>query len=138
MGNTGVCRLPHDVRMECVYLVRGYERRKKDYLREVEEIIGSAIPTLGDGVQNPGTADPTGRKAALIAGLEEKEEVKKLRAVGRALAEMEPELRTPLIRNISSRTPFISLGVEGYSEMTFKRRRRKLLFLVAKERGYIG
>lgn len=130
-------KLPPDVRMECVSLVKGYDRRLKEYRRRVNEIMDS---TAGDFlvVKTVSHSNPTMVKTELIERLESFEEVKKLRAVQKALLTVEPELRKPILCNIRDRAPFAGFGVEGYSETTFRRRRNTVIAALANERGYTG
>ncbi len=133
--------MPHDIKQECLWIVRGYGRRKKAYRALVEQIMHGPQP--GDGMpRDSSVGNPTESKAMRLAALEQYPEVQRMRAVERSLekvgADIEEEgirrkLRRALLLNCESgrKYPFEYLDMPGISRMDFYRRKERFLCDIA-------
>lgn len=133
--------LPDDMKAECLCIVRGYDRRVKEYREKYEQVIHGSRGN--DGM--PGGSEcgsSVERKVAQLEAIEHHPETQKMRAVEQALyvigADVEnPEERDALVRammlNCASgrKYPFRYLSVGCMSERTFNRRKRQFLFEIA-------
>lgn len=157
-------KLPDDVKRECLSLVRGYSRRRREYNLRRAEMMSKApnnIVTIRDGnnpdderkhegVMLPGshyasrtTEDITER----IQGLEKLPDTQRMRAVeyaaervGLDLAENDRQILVKAVFKScieGRRYPFERLGVEGMERSCFYERRLKFLMDIAKYMGLI-
>lgn len=152
--------LPWDVKQECLWIVRGYDRRRKVYRearRDILEAGGENYATTknkaGQEVRVYGTRSSGGEsrpveiKQAKLDALEESQETKRMRAVEQALAlcgadlpaAMRRKLQKALLLNCQSgrRHPYESLGLDGISRSDFFRRKDLFLAAVARHMGLI-
>lgn len=141
-------RLPYDIKQECLWIVRGYDRRVKNYALERSDILhGSSCEC--DGMPH-GTemTSPTERKLAALERLEQCPEVQRLRAVDYAktgigrdvmAAECRERLQRAILLNcVSGREyPFERLNVSEFSRRDFYRRKDNFLEDVAKYMGLV-
>lgn len=147
--------LPYDVRQECLWIVRGYDRRVKAYHEARREIIdGSACGFVDTKQQKDkpsvraylprgsGTGRPAESKMEQLAAIEDWPETRKMRAVENAklhigLDLQNEELRQRLAEGIwlncqSHREyPYAILDLPGISEIGFKRRKTAFLTDIA-------
>ncbi len=140
--------LPYDIRQECLWIVRGYDRRVKAYYEAVRQIA--------DGSSNDNAGMPSGSrcsrtvegKAEKLLAIEKWPETRKMRAVAQAKihigADLENEelrrrLADGIVLNCKSRNeyPFRYLGLEGISQRDFYRRKEKFLVEIAEHMSMI-
>lgn len=115
-------KLPHNLYMRMLYLVRDYERIRS----EREDILQSS--PAPDGVPASGTGNPTERKAIKLAELD-----RECEAVTRALSSVPREYRKGITDNICYGS---SYPLDADPE-TYGRWRRRLLYYTAKNLGLI-
>ena len=151
-------RLPNDIVLAALQLVRGQARRKAEYKRQVDEIIlrsgtnfvdtatGGApvrvyLPHAG-GNSNDITAD----KAEAIQQLETQRDVQIMRAIDAAADEIGADIQSATVRAALQKAIALNckacrtwtyerLEVPGISRIEFYRRRRKYLENVAQRVG---
>lgn len=151
--------LPDDVRQTCIQLVRGYDRRVREFYDRRREIIDGS-PSRFEVIKDKDApedwqkncyfyppsshnASRTGEdKAAQLLGLEELPETKRMRAVEEAkrgigldLPEvMRAKLVDAIVLNCKSgrRYPYEYLDVEGIGRTDFYQRRTRFLMDIAK------
>lgn len=151
-------RLPDDVRQTCIQLVRGYERRVRDYYDRRRKII-EGTPCQYEVIKdrnNPDDWKKTTRfyapsshnasrtsenKAMQLQGIEDLLETKRMRAVEQAKLQigldlpedMRKRLVDAIMLNCKSgrRYPYKVLDVEGLSERGFYREREAFLLVIA-------
>lgn len=151
-------KLPDDVRQTCIQLVRGYDRRVRDYYDRRREIIEGS-PCRYEVVKDKDDpedwekttrfyppslhgASRTGEdKVMQLQGLEELPETRRMRAVEQAKLQigldLPEDMRQKLIAAIflnckgGRRYPFRVLDVEGFSERGFYRERESFLLNIA-------
>ena len=150
--------LPDDVKQMCLSLVRGYERRKKEYKLRREELIHntpSNLYTIKDkndpynerkhiGVMLPGShlaSRTTENLAQRLEDLENLPDTRRMRAVEHALDRVGmdlPEYQQKLLRKAiytsciqGRKYPFERLQVEGMERTCFYDRRLKFLVEIA-------
>lgn len=110
-------KLPHNLYMRMLYLVRDYERIRS----EREDILqGSPAP---DGIPHSGTGNPTEQKAIKLAELGGS-----CRAVETALSLIPVEYRKGVYNNICYQSPYPT----DAGEATYKRWRCRFIYEVAK------
>ena len=151
--------LSDDMRLECLALVKGYDRRRKTYKLKREDIIRSSSDNIvtiadpahpddkrkGEGVYIPGSHFATRTTENIsdrLLELEEQPETQKMRAVEHAAknigADLTPKdrkaLRDAIFKSCihGRRYPFERLGIEGMERSCFYDRRRKFLIDIAK------
>lgn len=150
--------LPDDIRQTCIQLVRGYDRRVRNYYDRRREIIDSS-PDHHEVIKDKDDPDDwrkstyfyapsahntsrTGEDKALqLIGLEELPETKRMRAVEQAKLqigldlpeEMRKKLTEAILLNCRSgrRFPYRVLDVDGFSERGFYREREAFLVSIA-------
>ena len=110
-------KLPHNLYMRMLYLVRDYER-----IRSEREDILNASPAP-DGTPHSGTGNPTEQKAIKLAGLGDN-----CSAIEQALRVVPPEYRKGVYDNICYRSPYPT----DAGEATYKRWRCRFIYEVAK------
>lgn len=152
-------QLPDDVKQNCLSLVRGYGRRKKEYAQKRAELMSNSsdkIITIRDkdhpederkntGVMLPGSnnASRTTENIALrMVGLEEHMDTRRMRAVeyaeSRVGLDLPEEQRKLLAKAIFTsciqgrQCPFERLHVEGMERSCFYDRRMRFLTDIAK------
>lgn len=153
-------RLPDDVKMNCISLVKGYDRRRREYRLRREELMHTTpnnIITLRDpddpdnenkheGVLLPGShhaSRTTEDIAERILGLENQADTQRMRAVEYATDRIGLDLvdkaeRDALRKAIflsctqGRKYPFERLGVIGMERSCFYDRRMKFLTDIAK------
>ena len=150
--------LPDDVRQICIQIVRGYDRRVRDYYNRRRDII-DGTPSRYETITD--TSDPkdwekstrfyspsshsasrTGEdKTMQLLGLEELPETKRMRAVAEAKqcigldlpSEMRAKLVDAIMLNCRSgrQYPYEYLDVEGIGRTDFYARRTRFLMDIA-------
>ena len=152
--------LPYDVRQECLWIVRGYERRVKAYHEARRQIIDSTACGFedtkprkdADGKTKPsvrvylphgsGNGRPAESKMEQLAAIEDWPETRKMRAVEQAKLHIgldleNEELRQRLAEGIwlncksGRRYPFEYLNLPFMSRRDFYRRRESFLAEIA-------
>lgn len=137
-------KLPPDIRLECLAVVRGYDRRVKAYHNTYRQIV--------DGGSNNDSRMPSGTecsrtvesKAMRLGDIEHWPETQRMRAVERAKirigTDMDNEtVRQKLINGImlncesGRKYPFCYLGIDGISKSDFQRRRDRFLYDIAEQ-----
>ena len=115
-------RLPDDLYMRIVYIIRGYDRRKEEYhtlLRDLPATHGIAIQS------NSNTSDPTARKAIKLAIISDE-----LEAVEQSVFLIPAEYRDGVFRNIAhGRGTWYPRNADA---STYRRWKQKYIFFVAK------
>ena len=110
-------KLPHNLYMRMLYLVRDYERLKS----ERSDIINASPPQ--DGTPHSGIGNPTESKGIKLAELRDS-----CTAIDDALAKVPPEYRRGVWNNICYQCPY----PYDASEATYKRWRCRFIWQVAK------
>ncbi len=152
-------RLPNDIVLAALQLVRGQARRKAEYKRQVDEIILRSGANFVDTKTRSGTpvrvylphaggntSDTTADKAAAIQQLEQQRDVQIMRAIDAAAdeigadipnSEVKEALKKAIALNCSDcrAWTYERLKVPGISRIEFYRRRRKFLEDVAQRTG---
>lgn len=147
--------LPYDIRQECLWIVRGYDRRVRAYHEARREIIDGAACGFVDtkaakgkpGVRvflphGTGDSRPAENKMEQLAAIEDWPETQRMRAVENAklhigLDIQNEELRQRLTEGIllncmsHKQYPYMLLNLPGISEHGFKRRKEKFLIEIA-------
>ena len=136
-------RIPYEIKQEAIWIVRGYDMRKRNYERMKSDILTHMSAGAGDGVPHgTGVSDQTANKAEQIERLERYPEVKKMRAVEYAERqigqdvineEVRDRLRKAIVQNCKSgrRYPFEHLNLIEFSRRDFYRRKEKFLIDIA-------
>lgn len=151
--------LPKDVKDSCLAYVRGYTRRREQYINRRAELLSvstSNVATIKDpddpenenkqeGVILPGSHHASRTTEDIVVRLEELEqqpETKRMRAVeyaaGKAGRDLPEEQRKMLVSAIFTsciqgrKYPFERLQVEGMERSCFYDRRMKFLVDIAK------
>ena len=136
-------RIPYEIKQEAIWIVRGYDMRKRNYERMRSDILTHMTAGAGDGAPHgTGVSDQTASKAEQIDRLERYPEVKKMRAVEYAERQIGQDvlnqdarerLRKAIVRNCKSgrRFPFEKANLTEFSRMDFYRRKAKFLLDVA-------
>lgn len=109
-------KLPHNLYMRMLYLVRDYERLRS----EREDILNSS--PVPDGIPHSGTGNPTEQKAIKLAMLD-----RECDAVTKALNKVPEEYRKAIINNICYGSPYPYIAHRN----TYSYWRTKLLNSVA-------
>ena len=135
-------KLPYDIKQECLWIVRGYNRRVKAYHEAVRQIVDRASYSMNEMLHGSEKSRSVESKAEQLAAIEDWPETKKMRAVDQAKlcigTDLEnEELRQRLVRgiilNCESRNeyPFRYLGLDGISQTDFYRRKDRFLADIA-------
>ena len=129
--------LPYDIRMECIAYVRGYPRRVRAYNAAREEVLESSAYAMSGMPHSPGNSRIAERKAERLATIESWPETKKMRAVEYAMDNVGRVWA--IMRNCDSqkRYPAEMVMPDGMSYATFRRRKDRFLFEIAKKSGMI-
>ena len=136
-------RIPYHIKQEAIWIVRGYDQRRRNYGQMRAEILGRTVAGAGDGTPHGSdVTHPTEDKALELQRLERWPEVKKMRAVEYAERqigqdilsdEVRERLKNAIMQNTKSgrRFPFERLGISEFSRRDFYRRKDKFLLDVA-------
>ena len=151
-------KLPWDVKQQCLWIVRGYERTRRDYLRARREILDAGgeryVNYTADGEERRAylpASHVAGRTAENVAlrleGLERTAAFRNMRAVEHARARIGeglPEaladaLREAILLNCQNgrRYPFERLYVVGIGRSAFYELRDRFFRDIAEEVGLI-
>lgn len=149
-------RLPYDIRQECLWIVRGYERRVKAYHEARRQVIdesacGFADKKSGERVFLPhsgGDGRPAENKVEQLAAIEDWPETQRMRAVELAKLhigmdiqneELRQRLTEGIFLNCTSRNeyPFRLLNLPDISERDFYRRKDSFLVEIANFLGML-
>lgn len=152
-------RLPNDIILAALQLVRGQARRKAEYKRQVDEIILRSGTNFVDTTTRGGTpmrvylpcangsaSDITADKAEAIQQLETQRDVQIMRAIDAAADEIGADIQSATVRAALQKAIALNckacrtwtyerLEVPGISRIEFYRRRRKYLENVAQRVG---
>lgn len=115
-------KLPHNLYMRMLYLVRDYERIKS----ERADILCSS--PAHDGQPHTGLGNPTETKGIKLAMLDDE-----CSAVERAIESIPPEYRKGVLRSINDNERYPITA----SESTFRKYKYKLTYNLAKNLGKI-
>lgn len=136
-------RIPYEIKQEAIWIVRGYEQRRRNYSQMRAEILGRTVAGAGDGTPHGSeVTHPTEDKALELQRLERWPEVKKMRAVEYAERQIGQDvlsqdarerLRKAIVQNCKSgrQYPFERLAVDEFSRRDFYRRKDKFLVDIA-------
>lgn len=151
--------LPYDIRQECLWIVRGYDRRVKAYLEARRQVLGGTACGFVDTTatqdkpsmraylpHGSGSGRPAESKYEQLAAIEDWPETQRMRAVEVAKvhigqdienAELRQRLAEGILLNCCSRNeyPFRVLNLPDVSERDFYRRKDRFLLEVA---GFLG
>ena len=151
-------KLPWDVRQQALWIVRGYERARREYLRQRREILDAGgenyVTYQSDGETRRAylpsshqASRATENVAIRLEALEKTETFRQMRAVEHARARigegMPPAIRDALQDAImlncmnGRKYPFERLYVVGIERRTFYRKRNAFLRQIAEELGLI-
>lgn len=154
MSSTTKQKLPWDVKQQCLWIVRGYERQRRDYMRARREILdagGSRFTTYTvNGEERraylPSTSNAsrtTEDKQMRLEALEHTLAFRQMRAVEHARAHigagfpatMQDQLRDAIILSCENgrKYPFERLYIVGISRSDFYRQRDIFLLEIARE-----
>lgn len=152
--SSGPTKLPWDVKQQCLWIVRGYERQRREYMRARREILdagGSRFTTYTvNGEERraylPGSGNAsrtTEDKQMRLEALEHTLAFRQMRAVEHARAhigaelpgDLQDQLRDAIMLNCMDgrRYPFERLYVLGISRRDFYRRRDAFFREIAQE-----
>lgn len=137
-------RLPYEIRQECLWIVRGYDRRRKAYFEARRQIVDGVH---GNEVGMPkalGCSRTVEGKAERLAALEAWPETQKMRAVEQAKLhvgvdilneELRCRLADAIILNCENRHefPFRYMNLPGISKSDFYRRKDAFLEEIAEQ-----
>lgn len=156
--------LPDDVRKICIQIVRGYNRRVRNYNNQRQEIIDGTSchytvtkdPTDPDDWKKTSWAyQPTAHNASRtteditsrLLGLEEQPETKRMRAVEQAKLQIGLDLPEDLRRKLSEaiilncqsgrRYPYTCFYLAGIEKTNFYDRRTDFLYSIAEYLGMV-
>ena len=151
-------RLPWDVRQQCLWIVRGYERQRREYMKARREILdasgGHYVTYTENGEERraflPGAHNAsrtTEDRQLRLEALEHTAAFRQMRAVEHARAkigagmppELQDALRDAIMLNCSDgrKYPFERLYVIGISRADFYRARNAFFWNIATELGLI-
>lgn len=149
-------KIPWDVRQQCLWIVRGYDRQRREYLKARREILDAggdrSVTYTVDGEERreylPGahnTTRTTENLAVRLAALERTTAFRQIRAVDHARArigqdmpaELADRLRDAIMLNCMDgrKYPFERLYVVGIERATFYRARNAFFRQIATELG---
>lgn len=152
-------RLPWDVRKQCLWIVRGYERQRREYMKARREILDASsgwhFATYTENGEErraflPGAHNAsrtTENLAERLAALEHTAAFRQMRAVEHARAKigagmpgpLQDALREAITLNCMDgrKYPFERLYVVGIERTTFYRARNAFFWNIAEELGLI-
>lgn len=140
--------LPADVQMQLVGIVRGYERVRREYHRQRQDILNAGTGAFHSTMSTVGwTSRPTESTEARLEALDKYQAFRQMRAVDHALdltcstfpGEMGKLLRAALMVNTADGRgcPFERLNTIGVSRASFYRIKRRFFCVLAEELGLI-
>lgn len=136
-------KIPYNIKQESLWIVRGYDTRRRNYEQAKADIMQRMVAGAGDGSPHgSNVSNPTEQKTMEIDKLETWPEVKKMRAVEYAERqigqdvineEVRDRLRKAIVQNCKSgrRYPFEHLNLIEFSRRDFYRRKEKFLIDIA-------
>lgn len=140
--------LPVPIRNQCIWIVRSYEERMREYKAARKRILDGRGSPSGLGVKTT----PSGRRSteeatALLAAVDQMPAVRQMRAVDAALdlaaesfpLDMRNKVRSALFLSCQDgkKYPFERLNVPAMSKSSFFRLRRYMLYQLADNLGLI-
>lgn len=139
--------LPDDIKMQCIAIVRGYERRKREYHAKRNDIIyGSKKPPDGQPKGNQ-TGDNTYQRASRLDQIENEPDTRLMRAVEQAQALIGNEIVSDSERAklksaiwdscIEGRNFIFEYQPLAMGKTCFYEHRRKFLYDIADYLGYV-
>lgn len=114
--------LPHDVYMQTLWLIRGYDR----LMDEKDSILNGTPAHLEGG--SGGIGDPTGSKAVRLDKV-----WTKLKVIDDCLGKLPPEYQSSIFDNVINRTPYPDCAHKN----TWSMWRVRFLRCVADEMGWL-
>ena len=136
-------KLPKDVTSLCEQIVKGYERRKKDYKNKCIDIIYSHGSGVVEATAKQGTSDPCTAKTERLEQLEGSLDVKLMRAVEASLSMTGTDvggdsctrLHNAILLNCENgrEFPYEVLNIDEFSRSDFYRRKRRFLKGIAEQ-----
>lgn len=137
-------KLPHDIQQQCLWIVRGYERNKRDYAdcrRQILDGCTYSACAISSGNKVKSTRRTTEDTAALLSALDIFPAFRQMKAVEHALDiitdrfphEIREKIKTALMLSCTDgrNKPFEHLDVPGISRSSFYRLRQSMLFEIA-------
>lgn len=136
-------KISYNIKQECLWIVRGYDTRRRNYEQAKADIMQRMIAGAGDGTpRGTNVSNPTEQRTMEIDKMESWPEVKKMRAVEYAERqigqdvineEVRDRLRKAIVQNCKSgkKYPFEEADLTEFSRMDFYRRKTKFLIDVA-------
>jgi hypothetical protein len=151
MNRVKETKAPKDVVSLCEGIVRGHERRRKDYENRRLDIIysgGSVVYSdYVGGARGNAVSDPSARKAERLEKLENSLDAKFLHAVEQSLVsagadvarELAVRLRKAIMLNCESghEYPYEKLNIDEFSRRDFYRRRKAFIVGVGEVLGLV-
>ena len=122
--NNNPYRLPHNLYMRMLYLIKDYERLKE----ERKEIMYSS-PVMDGMPRGNGISTPTENKGEALAAIETE-----IRAIENAALEIPEEYRGEIVRHIIRKEPYPYTA----GEATWKRWQARLVYYTAKNLRYVN
>ena len=151
-------KLPWDVRQQCLWIVRGYERARREYIKARREMLDASSAHFQEYTENgeekraylPGShraSRTTESMAERLISLDNLQAFRQMRAVEHARArigagmppELQDALRDAIMLNCADgrKYPFERLFVVGISRADFYRARNAFFWEIARELGLI-
>jgi len=143
-------KTPKDVTALCEQVIRGYDRRRKDYHNKRDDIIyscGVNYSGIVGGARGNDKSDPTERKAERLQKLEDSLDFRLMRAVEQSLLSTgtdvsesaQRKLHNAIMLNIENGKEYTYelLNIDEFSRSDFYRRKRKFIKGVGLELGLI-
>lgn len=150
---------PNDIKQMCLWLVRGYDRMVRNYLKKREDIIYETPCSFATYVDkgeechqyfgHSGTVgNPVANKQERLEAIESQSETKRMRAVEQAQLfigddvqseEVRQRLKQGILLNCKSgrNYPFEILNLSEFSQRDFYRRKDRFLTKIAELAGLI-
>ena len=136
--------LPVDIQQQCLWIVRGYERTKREYSEARKMILDGERSSFNPSdVQRSGFSRTTENDAARLAAIDDYPAFLRMFAVEHGLdaatkafpLELKPKIKKALLLSCQDgrEWPFERLDAPGLSRSGFYRMRRRFLFAIAQE-----
>lgn len=136
--------LPYEIRQECLWIVRGYDRRRKAYFEARRQIVDGVYGGKEGMPKSSECARTVEGKTERLAALETWPETQKMRAVEQAKLhvgmdilneELRCRLADAIILNCENRHefPFRYMNLPGISKSDFYRRKDAFLEEIAEQ-----
>ncbi len=136
--------LPVDIQQQCLWIVRGYERTRKEYTEARKMILDAESSSFHSSrVQISGFSRATENDAARLAAIDNYPAFLRMFAVEHALdavtkafpLELKPKIKKALLLSCQDgrEWPFERLDAPGLSRSGFYRMRRRFLLSIAQE-----